>query len=68
MQVARLRGVAKDFGPAGFFELGFGSDGFENFLQLAIDFGVREGLVEEAGDDIFRLSIVVSIIHQSAVR
>ena len=48
MQVARLGVVAEDFGPAGFFELGFGFDDGEDFLELADDFVVVEGLVEEA--------------------
>jgi hypothetical protein len=32
MQVARFSGVAEDFGPAGFFELGLSGDGFKDFL------------------------------------
>jgi hypothetical protein len=55
MQVARLGAVAEDFGPAGFFELGFGFDDGEDFLELADDFVVVEGLVEEARDDVFCL-------------
>jgi len=55
MQVARFGGVAEDFGPAGFFQLGFGFDGGQNFLELADDFVVVKGLVEKPRDDVFGL-------------
>lgn len=55
MQVTSLRGIVEDFGPTGLFELGFGFDGGENFLELAVDLGIIEGLIKEARDGVFRL-------------
>jgi hypothetical protein len=63
VQIASLCSVAENFRPAGFFELRFSFDGGKDFLELADDFGIVVGLVEEAGDGVLGLGQFVSI-HQ----